>query len=280
MFLYFNGDSHTEGAGLTDHIFVPGCPADSLTQPTPKNKLEWLNIRYEIFIKNPKLASLVSEENKKFSYTGRLGKILNAEVWNNAMGGSSIFGTYTRTVRDLQKFSETGNIPNFFFIGLTTLDRIPLINKPEYQDERKWITSIMPWMLSGYKDKTQSQEKYQEYARYYWASHTDEDMLTFYLYHCLSIKNAIKSMVGKDTIFLNTSDQWEYTVELVKNTKSIIIKELWDILKFDEISHREHSLSHFGLQHGFAPCGHYTQNGHIEYAKHLAKKYFNIVVDN
>lgn len=268
MLLYFNGDSHTEGAGISDKLIVPGYP-EEIAESTMESRLAWLDKRNEFFENNEAQYLRYLEENKKRSFSGQLGRMLNAEIYNSGLGGSSIFSIYARTVSDLYKFSKTSRIPDLFFIGLTTTSRVPIINDPSNDDERRWIDTGLPFWVE------RLQPAHKEYATHFWKSHSDEDMLTFYLYYCLSIKSAIKSIVNRETIFLNTSNEWYHLVDIFKNTNSHMVRQTWELLNFDDIMDSEHSLEHFGIENGYVACGHFNEQGHIKYAEHIAKKYFN-----
>jgi hypothetical protein len=276
MFLYFNGDSQTLGTGVADHLFFENYPGHF--HDLDKNKQlagNWVRSREEYINKTGgDLRKKLDLENSQRAWPGQLGNILNAEVHNNAVGGSCIFSIYTRTVRDLEKFIRVNKIPDYVFIGLTTIERISMIYQDEYNldrdNERSWVSTIMPFSV-GIWDR-----KFQNYAYSHWDCHTDEDLLIFYLYQCLSIKNAVKSVIDREVIFVNTVNQWDTYTSIVKSTNSIMLKEIWAKLDFDSISPREYSLAHFGCEHGFVADGHFTEKGHREFAKFMASKYFKI----
>ena len=274
---YFNGDSYTAGVGLGDFLFYTNYPGDMLTKyPNSEIVKKWHAVCYsnqnERYNENPEFYQKLNESNMNLSYPNQIGKLLDAEVINNAYGGSSIFGIFVRTVHDLQKLSNQNKIPDSVIIGLTAYERLTKILECFSSDSNTWTRGIMTnWV----QDDPLISSSYKNYANTYWSSHSDEEMLIFFLYQCLSLKHYVKNLTGKYPIFLDTMMNKSHMTNIVKNTRNCMLTEVWNILNFDEIDNQLGILS-FGEKYGYVADGHVNAKSHVEYAKYVVEYINNL----
>ena len=269
-FLYFNGDSFTEGAGLCDDEIFKEYPGHFKDNKTAVES-NWVWTRDKILrAKGYDFHMSLINANKTKAYPAVIGKMANIDVYNNAVGGSNIFGILVRTVSDLTKFAIEGRIPEQVFIGLTGIDRLPIVNIElsfvHSGENREWIHTVMPKFID------MVDPKYKKYAEEYWKSHHDSQILTTYLYHCHSIKTIVKNITGKDPIFLRTSYYWENNKDIVSNSKLPVLQDIWEILNFSQIDNQE-SLVNIAWHDGITACGHFVPAGHIKYADYVFKNF-------
>lgn len=263
MFLYFNGDSHTEGAGLADADMFPDYPGDFAPGQFKLFDKSWIDKRQSHVDRDSQVYFKMREANLRLAYPARIQQLLNCEIYNGAVGGSGMFATMVRTMYDLEKFVEEDRIPNQVIIGLTTKERLGIPNDQDYRDDvTVWVQTAMPVTLSHLDPK------FQKFATAYWTSHSDEQLLILFLYQCLSIKYTVKSITGKDPIFVNTSSIWEKTHDLAENTNNSMLKSVWKLLNFDTII-KQTSLQEIGFRSGQVADGHFVKEAHTEYAKYL-----------
>lgn len=260
MLIYANGDSLTEGVGLSDHIVFPEYPGN---RQLHVKVTDWPVVRDDLS-RQRGLVDYLRNENKKRSWPTYLGKILDADVINEAIGGSSIFGILTRTIHDLEQLTIQGRIPDYVLIGLTSKERIPIINRmPDKNNDDRWTYTAHPRYFD-HLDPT-----YRKYAKEYWRTLNDEELLIFFLYHCLHIKNYVKNKIGKDPIFLDTIDFFPKHKNIIENTESPLLKEVWGLLNFNEIS-SQISFTNINTFSVTTACGHWIEDVHKVYATYIA----------
>lgn len=273
MFLYFNGDSHTEGAGLADSYFFDDYPGDVAPGTFILFDRTWISKRDKHLANDDTLFFRLRDANLELGYPSQLKKLIGCEVQNGAVGGSGMFSIMVRTIHDLESLAKEGKIPDKVFIGLTTKERLGIINDEKWRDDNTiWVQTAMPITIDCLLPK------YRKYATAYWESQSDVQLLLIFLYQCLSIKYAVKSITGKDPIFLNTSILWENNKTLVETSNNTMLKEVWQLLNFDNIDNQT-SLQHFGFRIGQVADGHFSEEAHIRYAKYLANNFFKVDIE-
>ena len=272
MFLYFNGDSHTEGAGLSDCDFFPDeYPGNFISdinnfKPIDRTWSEWL---YSYGSKNKHIWGKLRNANMQLGYPAQLQKLLGCEIYNNAVGGSGMFSIMSRTMHDLEVLAKKNKIPDQVFIGLTTIERIGIPSEEKFLDDAtKWVHTALPITAHNLTDK------WRNYAESHWTSHTDEQLLIFFLYQCAAIKYAVKSITGRDPIFLNTAIRWDHNHSIVRDSDNGMLRYVWASLGFDSIRDQI-SFDQIGFPLGQVADGHFCREAHIEYANYLAQTYFH-----
>lgn len=262
MIIYVNGDSFTDGSGLGDHVVFENFPGNMIDRSLPTR---WGTTRSKILSSHPELRTLSKIENRKRVWATQLKNYINAEIINEAVGGSGIFSILTRTIHDVTNLVRNDKIPDLVLIGLTTCTRIPIINtnpNPNNSDDSAWIHTALPTWNS------QIDSRYRKYIDATWESHTDEELLLFFLYQCLHIKHYIKSITNKDPIFLNTTYMMDEYKKLVESSNIILLKEVWELLEFSKVSDQI-SIYELSKDLPFLPCGHVTELAHAKYAKYV-----------
>jgi hypothetical protein len=269
MFLYFGGCSYTEGQGLADYAMFPNdYPGDYATLEDAL-KSGWVDARQKLLGHDKIIRYKLIEENNNRAYPAHLGKIINARVLNHGVAGNSMFGIMVRTIHGLNELVKANDVPDQVFIGLTTIERIPVLNIETDPEDRRWTFTLTPSHIKA-------GDKFEKYAREYWMVHTDEQLLTTYLYHCLSIKNYVKLVTGKDPIFLDTASFRNNYYEIVKNTRMPQLKEVSELLDLDNIFNHT-SLGSFARNDvRFVADGHWTEHAHVQFANHLAETFFKL----
>lgn len=268
MIIYTNGDSFTDGVGLGDATIFPEYPGD---QPTfnLNTCLAWSKAR-NMLVKDRNLTEKLHIEDRKYCWPTCLGKLVGAEIINNAVGGSNIFSILARTIHDLEKLEKENKLPDYVIIGLTSEERIPIISDNKLGTIRNWVHTAHPNHIDVLS------KQYQNYAKEFWKSHSDDEMLIFFLYECLHLKHYVNYKTGKDPIFLNTSNVFCNYSDIVKNTQLPLLEEVWNLLDFETLSHRP-SFVTIGKPLGNTACGHWTKKANIKFAKFIAKTYLNAV---
>lgn len=262
MLIYVNGDSFTDGVGIADSELFPEYPGhyrsyDELPRTWPAVRDDLVNSR--------NMREQLRMENRARCWATHLGKLLNAKVINEAVGGSSMFAILTRTVHDLEELAKNNQIPDYVIIGLTSEERVPIINTtPPIQNDDYWIQTGHPSHINSLNSK------YKKYAIEYWNSHSDEEMLLFFLYECLHLKNYVKLKTGKDPVFLNTSNGSGRYKNIINKTRIHLLKEAWDLAEFDNVANQSKFLD-IAQKHGITACGHFLHEANIEYAEYIKK---------
>ena len=265
MLIYANGDSFTAGEGLSDSIFFKEYPGDTTSSKIDYTKVnQWTQQRKKISSENQLVQELIDSNFSK-AYPAVLGKKINAEVINNAQGGSSMFGIYYRTVYDILKLKKQNKIPNIVIIGLTSEERLTIFNRKSVEhNPRTWSNYITGSAFT----RSWSSDTLRKYVKAFWKQNETDDMLVEYLYTCLSIKTFIKSTIDKDVIFLNTSIPFHKNKNVVEQSPLYILKEIWNTLEFDKVDAQE-SFNTFGAKYPRLYCGHYIESAHYDYADYI-----------
>lgn len=273
MFLYFNGDSHTEGAGLADQDFFPDYPGDYLPNEFSIYDTKWINKRSKYLGEDSGLFFKLRTANLNLGYPAQIKKIINCELQNGAVGGSGMFAIMVRTIHDLEKLASENKIPDQVFIGLTTKERLGIPNDEDWREDNSiWVQTAMPATVDHLLPR------FRKYALSYWQSHDNTQLLILFLYQCIAIKYAVNSLTGKDPIFLNTSIGWHDYKFLVENSNNLMLKDAWRLLNFDDISNQT-ALDHFGFQFGQVADGHFVKEAHIRYAKYIIKDILKVDIE-
>jgi len=268
MLIYVNGDSQTDGIGLGDSSVFPEYPGNMMNINWDIIN-PWASLRAHL-TESRDLADTLKQENRKRCWATHLGNLYSAEVINEAVGGSTMFGILTRTIHDIDNLIKKNKIPDLVLIGLTTEERIPIINdRPNIHDDSDWIHTLHPMSIDH------ADPVHQKYAKEYWISNTDEAILTFFLYQCLHIKHYVNAKLGIDPIFLHTSPYFYKNFKIINYTNIHLLREAWDLLKFNDV-HEQKSFFNVAHQDGFTACAHFVEPGHIRYAKYVAEEILKI----
>jgi hypothetical protein len=271
MFLYFNGDSHTEGAGLSDCDFFPdNYPGDFKSErghTVGNNFRDWSDWVHNKRFENKHIYTQLRLANLSLSYPAQIQKLVNCEIYNNAVGGSSMWSIMIRTMYDLEILVKKNKIPDQVFIGLTNFARIGIPNDKEFvNDVNLWTQNMIPAVTSQLGDK------WKNYANSYWTAHNDEQLMILYLYHCASIKYAVKSITGRDPIFLNTIVGGSRMIG--PDTNNGMLRYIWNFLNFDRVN-SQIVLEDIGFPLGQVADGHFCREAHVKYAEYVARTYLN-----
>jgi hypothetical protein len=111
-------------------------------------------------------------------------------------------------------------------------------------------------------------EEYQTYCRSFYSSHSDEEILTFYLSQCVALKSIVKNITGKDPIFTNIFSiaKWK---SIVDESNIFLLKHYWEMLKFDNILEQKNMESFLNDDQLMLPCGHFKETVHEDFAKYI-----------
>ena len=268
MLIYCAGCSQTEGSGLADAVVFPNdYPGE--VDINKLDKVAWTNTRSNLLLKDPFLFERLRQENLKRAWPAQLERITGHTVINGAVGGASIQSMAMTLVHDLENLIHSNQIPNEVIIGTTSIERIPLLNLyPISNYTTLAFKNVMPSFLSNIE------KRYARYCEEYWTSHADEEMLTFYLYHCVMMKNYVISKIGKPPIFVKTvlTYDWE---KIVNNSNVFLLKEYWNLLNFKDLI-QEKSIGEFAVPHNIVlPDGHFKEDAHIKFAEYVAEAHLN-----
>ena len=275
MKIYVNGDSFTAGDGLSDpEIFPDLYPGHHSCDV--EFDVAWCNKRHAMLDRNLDLHNHWQLSNKKHVWATLLGELVDTmlvndtvNVVNGAIGGSCMTGISTRTIAYLESLRSRADLPDYVFIGLTSIGRLGWYHE-DTQDIGKifnWVKSSIPgFHYRGYESK------HKKLFEAIWTTLSDEELLIDYLKECLQIKNYVKRRIGRDPIFLNTVGEfWQYK-EIVNNSKNQWLRMLWfDLLEFDKINDRWFNKGAFEQM---TACGHVLPGVHAEYARDLAREHF------
>lgn len=272
MLIYFNGDSFTDGVGLGDAVVFPEHYPGNWPSYNKVAGKEWPPLRIHLTKEN-NLDQVLRFENRKRCWATHLGKYLDAEIINEAVGGSSMLGILTRTIHDLETLVKSNRIPDQVIIGLTSIERVPLINpNPALAEDDYWLHTAHPAHLAHLNPT------YKKYVTEYWKSHSDAEMLTFFVYQCMHLHHYVKLVTGKPPLFLNTSNTFHLCPGFVDEAKLPLLTEAWQLLDFDDVAERK-SLSNIAQHTQYTSCGHFTEEGNIAYAKYVAKEFFEVDIE-
>jgi hypothetical protein len=269
MKIYVNGDSFTAGDGLADTETFPDIYPGHHTMGEPLDRV-WCDKRHSMVDNDMDLWTLSRNNNQKYVWSTILGELINANVVNNAVGGSCMLGIATRTIADLESLKSRADLPDYVFIGLTNTERLGWYHEPDIHDPNKiynWVKSSIPgFYYRGYESK------HKKLFETIWTTLSDEEFLIDFLKECLLIKNYVKRRIGRDPIFLNTTYQfWQYK-ETINNSKNQWLRMLWfDLLEFDKLNDKWFNKGAFDHM---TACGHVLPDVHANYARDLAREHF------
>ena len=268
MIIYCTGCSHTEGVGLADNIIFPDeYPGE--VQESKLNNVAWTNKRSNLISKNPFLFEKLRQENMKKAWPSHLSSITGYKVINAGVGGASVLSIAMTMSYDLHELASKGQTPNKVFVALPTISRIPILNKHPIQG---YHTLAFKNVLPSFIDNVF--EGYERYAKGYFESHSDEEMLTFYLYHCVSIKHIVLSITGTEPIFVKTYEFNEWN-DIVKESNIYLLKQYWEMLNFDALQSQK-SLSQFlDSSRVLLPDGHFKEYVHKDFANYLKQTFLS-----
>lgn len=261
MTIYCIGCSHTEGTGLADYKFFQNdYPGEiSLEQ---LDSVTWTNKRSKILFQNPVLFEMLRQENLKKAWPAHLSNFTGKKVINAGVGGASISSMSMSLLYDLDNLSKEQIEIDKVIVALPTVARLPLINKEPFEGYHTLaFKNVLPSFLDNVKNE------YRNYCKGFFESHSDEEMLTFYFYHCLSIKNTVKTLTGKDPIFVATYDFTEWR-DTISNSKIYLLHKYWEMLDFDRILDQQ-SFYSFSKNSKLLPDGHFPEQVHKEFAKYI-----------
>lgn len=262
MIIYVNGDSFNAGTGLADHLIFEECPRLSKT-PGKGFVSGWSELRHKL-IEKRKLHNEIEAANKELVWPTILGKLTGATIVNGSRGGSAFGGIVNRTIYDIEHLVTTGQIPDYIFIGITSPERVMVINTLLGADSNSWTDSAIP---GHYQHLSRAKQKYVQSV---WSSHSNDELLAMFLRECLFIKSFVKVKTGKDPIFLNTSGVWQDIRQTIENTNTEMIRFLWNLLDFNSVFFDHKAFGDFGLRHPMCADGHWTAPAHIDYANYIA----------
>jgi hypothetical protein len=269
MLIYCAGCSQTEGSGLADAVVFPNeYPGD--VDINKLSRVSWTNTRSSLLSKDPFLFEKLRQENLKRAWPAHLERITGHTVINGAVGGASIQSMSMTLIHDIEKLIQSGQVPNEVIIGITSIERISLLNLYPINDYTTLaFKNVMPSFVSNIE------KRYARYCEEYWTSHSDEEMLTFYLYHCVMMQNYVISKIGKPPIFVKTvlTHDWE---SIVTTSNIFLLKEYWNLLNFKDFVQSK-GLEEFAEPPNIVlPDGHFKENAHERFAKYISEVYLDV----
>lgn len=274
MIIYTNGDSFTAGDGLISVFWdtYPGNISNNNTLADQERSRKWASTKATEFSRDRHTVKsefkLYKEQNKQRAWPAKLGQLLDVQVINNALGGSGIVSIGMNTMQDLISLSNEGVIPDQVIIGLTGMARLSLVDDKAWWDEQKWMITAHP----GHQEEIP--DRYLEYANNFWRSHSDDEIMLFFLYNCLSIRNFVKVHIGKFPIFVKTINEFDHWNSIVNNSNIPMVKKLWQLLEFDQLVHEPSIFTVKPVTEKLA-CGHLLEDSHDAFSKYLKERYFN-----
>ncbi len=267
MLLYFNGDSFTEGAGLTDHLFFPDKYPGNFDTINEVMKAGWMIDRDKIIGDNMPLKIEIREANMTRAYPSHVNKITGAEVINGAVGGSSMMGIFFRTMYELEHLAEVDKTPSHIFIGLTYKERLTIPNISIAADARSLTHSMIPSF-----PHQNALKKYNKYGSATWSAFNDSQLLAFHLRDLISIKCYAESRFNITPIFLKTYSMFDIDNEIIKSTSSPLLTSLWKTL---DIQYITTSKNLFDFKTKYVADGHLTEDAHEKFAEWIVSEYLN-----
>lgn len=268
MIIYCTGCSHTEGAGLADaYIFPDDFPGD--IRRNINGGVEWTNKRTSLLKQDPLLYEKLRQENLKRSWPAKLADLTNNKVINGGVGGASVTSMSMSLIHDLELMVKENQTPDLVLIALPSVARIPILNKNPIKD---YMPLAFKNVLPSFIDNVSGD--YKTYCQALLSSHSDEELLTFYLYHCISMKHTVKAITGKYPIFVKTvnSSGWE---ELVENSNIFLLKQYWNSLEFNKFVNLRGLETFLDETQMVLPDGHFKEYVHQAFAEYIAKELLN-----
>lgn len=267
MIIYCTGCSHTEGAGLADqYIFPDKFPGDIHRS---SYSVDWTNQRTGLLKQDPMLFEKLRQENLKRAWPAKLAEIKKCNVVNGGVGGASIVSIAMSLIHDLEQLIKDNQTPDIVLIGLPSVARIPILNKHPIKDYMPLaFKNVLPSFINSVSGD------YKTYCESMLSSHSDEELLTFYLYHCIAIKNTVKVMTGKDPIFVKTvnSSGWETIVE---KSNIFLLKQYWKSLNFSSFIAQKGLADFVDDTQMVLPDGHFKEYVHKSFAEYIATELLN-----
>jgi hypothetical protein len=268
MIVYCTGCSHTEGVGLADNVFfIDEYPGE--VHSSRLDNVSWTNRRSELLAKNTFLFETLRQENLKRSWPSHLSAFIGNKVINGGVGGASIQSLSMSLMYDINEMIKEDETPGAVVVCLPTIHRIPLLNKNPIKGYNTLaFKNVLPCFLQNVF------KGYERYCQGYFESHSDEEILTFYLYHCVAIKNFVKATVGVNPIFLKSYEfkEWEYIVE---SSNIYLLKSYWENLNFTDLMKQKALSSFVNESQLLLPDGHFPEYVHKDFASYINSKFFN-----
>ncbi len=262
MTIYCIGCSHTEGSGLADYKFFQNdYPGEMISNQD--EAIKWTYIRNKLLTQTPFLFEKLRQENLKKAWPAKLEKITNCEVINGAYGGAGITSLLMTTLYDLDMLSREGKQTKLVIVALPSMHRVPLVNRYPIKGYNPLaFKNIFPSMVDT------APEEYKEYCKSFYSSHSEEEILTFYLSQCLALKNVVKNITGKNPIFVNIFSirKWK---SIVDESNIFLLKHYWKMLEFDSILEQRTMESFLKDDQLMLPCGHFKEDVHEAFADYI-----------
>ena len=255
--IYVNGDSYTAGEELGDYT-LPGWPGThKLTGSSFSNiNTKWMRDRVKLI---PDFHSY-SKIQKKLSWAGQLENE-NLTVINGSKSGASMTGIAMRTMYDLLKLQQEGQIPDIVLIQLTSFDRIEVFTTedPDYG-----------FLDSPLAHFSLTNPNIQNLARQYIATYSDSDLVVKFLYGLITLQNTVLGITGKHPVLLSTPLSSHSTNIVCDNERDDLI-EMSMIKKLDEFNL---PMVHFQSMSGcIMPGSHSDMLTHSLFAEEIYNKY-------
>lgn len=261
-FVYVNGDSYTAGDELLDGA-IPGYTAVMPRVNKPDITPQQRKLRSDYYSKKDYHA--VVADQKKLAWPTKLQHMDSSiEVFNNAVGGSSVAGIAARTVTDLLKLRNKGILPKIVFIQLTSLARIEV--------HGNFGATYLRSAPATFAITDHSNTKLKNIAMAYVQEYNDVDWALKYLNDLLLLKNSIIGITGVEPIFLSTqlvTVAFDLIEQLSKDAD--IIVELLGLLKIN-LDPKNRPMEEFEGDFVMA-MGHPVQSCHDQYAAEIYNSY-------
>lgn len=277
MFFYFNGCSHTAGAGLFDHS-LPGYPGD-IDRSWDAKKIEthknaWMASRQEQFNNDYNLRDKIEQEQKKFAWPEILSNLAGADYINNAVQGSSMESIVMRSILDLNALLETGKKPDRVFIGLTSTPRISLPN-PQFNKNKNntWRHSYVNFHLNFKHSNVP--KIYQGFYNSIWSAMTDDNLLIKYFQSIIMMNSFCYEKLNYYPIYVDCG--YTMSTDILKNTNSELLLEFKNISMIDTMLDPTFTILRHKKWHFMdrVADGHFLIKYHKELSNIIYNKLFN-----
>lgn len=292
MLIYFNGDSFTAGVNLFDEIF-PGWPGNFTNEELTTRSVEikkFVNLkglfsqRYIDYDRMLQLDSTLSLYDKPFEGSVKVSNnLIEAEIKrsypaiieqldnnittiNKAVPGASIGGICVRTVVDLLELKSRNITVDRVIIQITSISRYEIF---DHTHNRLMYDRPIGNFLTS-EDNNIGNAVAQKY--------TDEDYVIKYLYNLCSVVETVRSITGKDPIFIDSANKHiEKMLEKTNNTlleNDPMLFEQFQILRKHSLidSIRFNFMENIALsipEKGYVYDEHYSFHTHNAVAKHI-----------
>jgi hypothetical protein len=267
MLIYCTGDSYTEGSGLADAVMFPDDFPGLIDNANPDSasKSIWTNKRSSLIARDAFVFEKLRQENLKRAWPSQLANITGHKVINGGVGGATMQSMAMTLIHDIESIISQNNTIDKVFISLTGIERIPILNTYPIKDyiPLAFNHALHPKFLGHVG------VKYHGYCNGFWESHSPEEMLTFYLYHCINMKNYVLYKTGITPMFLQSKpNAWE---EIVQQSHIFLLKEYWEMLEFNKLNSYK-SLSDFSDSVRL-PDGHFREESHKAFATYIGDEF-------